>query len=119
VIANNGWTKMKTLGFAALFAAILAARPAPASFLDGHSLLRLCGGNSADKSACTGYIQGASDQWNLYRALTRTAQCGPETLTGGQLRDVVVVYLQKHPEHLIDSAAALVVEAMTASWKCK
>jgi hypothetical protein len=87
--------------------------------LDGQSLLHLCSGNSADKNACTAYIQGASDQWNLYRALTRTTQCGPETLTGGQLRDVVVVYLQKHPEHLIDSAAGLVVEAMTAAWKCK
>jgi hypothetical protein len=110
---------MKILGISALFAAILAAGPALAGFLDGHSLLRLCSGNSADKNACTAYIQGASDQWNLYRALTRTTQCGPETLTGGQLRDVVVVYLQKHPEHLIDSAAGLVVEAMTAAWKCK
>jgi hypothetical protein len=111
--------KVKPLVLQALFAAILAAGPAAAGFQDGNGLLRLCNGSAGDRLACTAYIQGASDQWNLYRVITKSGQCGPDSLTGAQLRDVVVSYLQQHTGNLISPAAGLVVEAMAAAWKCK
>ena len=67
----------------------------------GNTLLEACESKDEFQQAfCLGYIAGASDVDGMDGATfpERRRSCVAESVTNGQVRDVVVKYLREHPE---------------------
>jgi len=96
------------------------AAPAHAYFLDGDELMNHCSANIADErfdpAVCVTYIMGAYDGFMFQRLVRNQPRCTPRTLTAGQLREVVVGYLQDNPDNRGMDASALVWNAIIAEW---
>ncbi len=94
--------------------------PAQAYFLDGDELMNNCSVKIADErfdpQICVTYIMGAYDAFMFQRLIRNQPRCTPRTLTGGQLRDVVVEYLESHPDNRAMDASSLVWNAIIAEW---
>ena len=94
--------------------------PAHAYFLDGDELMNHCSAQVADErfdpAICMSYIMGAYDGFMFQRLVRNQTRCTPRSLTGGQLREVVVEYLQQHPDNRAMDASALVWNAIIAEW---
>jgi hypothetical protein len=83
----------------------------------------------ADKALCLGFVLGVSDTLGVIQEMRKTnsggtsvwrlaAVCFPDGVESAQIRDIAVKYLVDHPEGRTDSAASLVVLALTAAWAC-
>ena len=59
---------------------------------------------------------GAYDGFMFQRLTRNQPRCTPRNLTGGQLREVVVEYLEKNPDNRTMDASALVWNAILAEW---
>ena len=94
--------------------------PANAYFLDGDELMNHCSATVADErfdpAICVTYIMGAYDGFMFQRLVRNQTRCTPRSLTGGQLREVVVDYLLAHPDNRQMDASALVWNAIIAKW---
>jgi hypothetical protein len=94
--------------------------PAKAYFLDGDELMNHCSANVADEKfspeICVTYIMGAYDAYMFQRLIRNQPRCTPRNLTAGRLREVVVTYLQEHPDNRAMDASALVWNAIIAEW---
>ena len=106
-------------------AVALACRPAsaqePRAFLTGNDLWSRCSGKSAfDAGFCMGYLGGIVDAMmgQPPGILGRTA-CFPEHVTAGQTRDVVMRYLEQHPDARHYSAASIAATALMEAFPCK
>ncbi len=67
----------------------------------GNEMLEMCRGGNTEQGVCFGYIVGLSDGIAvLQMSLGKHWQpiCKPRKVTSHQLRDVVVKYLDDHPE---------------------
>ncbi len=82
--------------------------------MDGTQLLHACQ-DAADGSFCLGYAAGAYD---AYTQAIPVYSCPPHDVTPAAVRDVVVKYLNEHPERLQPPATHLVSEAMMQGWPC-
>ena len=89
-----------------------AADDAVHGFFDGDDLLRWC---TMKDALCTGYVAGVSDE------LSRNGPsvCRPAHVTVAQLRDLVTLYLEQHPEERRLQASSLVVGALRDAWACR
>ena len=67
----------------------------------------------ASKGDGIGYIQGVHDALQPTRVI-----CVPDGVTGGQLGDVVKLYIGKHPENRYRSADELVAAALKGKFPC-
>ena len=92
------------------------ALPAAAkySFEDGNDLLEMCESTELhNQGSCIGFVLGVSAvpmfQGNL---------CVPGTVSYGQAKDVVTVYLRQHPEVRHLPGALLVLEALGRMFPC-
>jgi hypothetical protein len=94
--------------------------PARAYFLDGDELMNHCSTNIPDEqfdpAVCVTYIMGAYDAYMFQRLVRNQPRCTPRTLTAGQLRAVVVDYLEDNPDNRAMDASALVWNAIIAEW---
>ena len=89
--------------------------PAEAHFLTGDDLLKNCTSTDKDRHLfCTGLIVG------YYEMLTFVqANCGDDSeKTAGQIEDVVVKYLKKHPAERSTPAASVSAIAISKAFKC-
>jgi hypothetical protein len=102
--------------------------PSQAAFKTGNDLLQQCkSGDFSDAEYCLGYISAVADTLEkpsqpylkfrgkeipLYRACFRLG------VTQGQVRDVVVQWLEANPEHRDMEAAQLVSYAITLAFPC-
>jgi hypothetical protein len=59
---------------------------------------------------------GAYDGFMFQRLVRNQTRCTPRSLTGGQLREVVVDYLLAHPDNRAMDASALVWNAIIEKW---
>jgi hypothetical protein len=88
----------------------------------GKLLLKICrGGNAGQEGYCLGYVTGISDGITTLQMLKPphwTPICKPDWVTDRQLRDVVVKYLDDHPEDLHEPISLLTVLAMRSAWPC-
>jgi len=116
-------TRKLLLPSLALLAAATAppfVAPAEAYFLDGDELLNHCSITTPDErfdpTICLTYIMGAYDAHMFQRLARNQPRCTPPTLTGGQLREVVVAYLLANPDNRGMDASALVWNAVLAEW---
>jgi hypothetical protein len=107
--------------------AILAGQPTTpvcaqesGGLFTGNQFLSLC--NLDREGDCLGYVAGVTDTLlSLQAAKPHMGYCIriPAAVTGGQLRDIAVKYLQEHPEERHYTAASEVILAMLNAFPCK
>lgn len=93
---------------------ILALLPiaANAEFLSGNELLERIRSTDGRRNTALGYIMGVHDvTW-------RTLHCSPQTVTAGQVLDMVEQALIKTPEQRHVNADAYVIAALQSAWPC-
>jgi len=100
--------------FASILLAALLATSAHADFKSGNELLaNINGDNYYNKGNAMGYIMGVVDAYSgIYI-------CPPETITGGQIQDIVKSYLAQTPSTRHQGASMLVYSAMVEFFPCK
>src|SRR5262245_36873292 len=77
---------------------------------DGNKLLRWClSKDPFDEGYCLGYVAGVWDA---------TLDCAPPGVKAGQVRDVVVNFLQAKPQHRHRPPTDLIREAIQEAWPC-
>jgi hypothetical protein len=86
----------------------------------GNTLLAKCVGPPEMQLICAGYTAGIYDMINLLETTNALAKlhCFPSGVTRLQIHDVVVHYLQDHPERRHAGAAGLVRDALQEAWPC-
>lgn len=65
---------------------------------------------------CSGYIDGAFDDFMLTRQAAKKPDCTPPNVTSGQVKDIVVKYLHDNPDIRNMSASLLVRMATVTAW---
>jgi hypothetical protein len=80
-------------------------------WLNGNQLFAAC---QQDDRLCFGYVLGVTASAQLASSV-----CLPsDTVTSGQLKDVVMLWLQNHPEIRHKSASSLVMQALGEKFPC-
>jgi hypothetical protein len=115
-----------------LVAAVLVAVAAPAFGADdevtikfsGNTMLPHCralvdydDATTPMSGLCAGMI--TSLFWAQKALESRLKFCAPPKVTRGQSRQVVIRYLESHPERLHVDIRQLAVDAMREAWPCK
>lgn len=102
---------MRRLLLAAALAGFFTS-PSLAYYQSGNNLLSLC--TATDLSQCAGYVEGILDAWTTLQEWEPAMQrCRiPHEITTGQVVDVVVRYLQQHPEVRHTSASSSAINAL-------
>ena len=87
----------------------------------GNTLLAKCVGPPETQLVCAGYTTGVYDMINFLETTNAVAKqhCFPSGVTRLQIHDVVVRYLQDHPEQRRTGAAPLVRDALQEAWPCR
>lgn len=86
----------------------------------GNTLLAKCVGPPELQLVCGGYTTAIYDMINFLEAnkIMPKRHCFPSGISRGQIRDVIVHYLQHHPEELHAGAGHLGIEALQEAWPC-
>lgn len=118
---------ISTLPFA--FAMAIASTPSTAAnggFQTGNELYAKCNANEREPTYyqemayCSAYIIGVFDNMQNSRHLASLADCSPDSVTAGQVRDVVLAHLRNNPSSRHLSAAFLTRIALAKAWEqCK
>ncbi len=98
-----------------LCAAVLAATclSAQAEFFNGNDLLgKMQSSDLTDRMVALGYVMGVFD------ATRSIAHCPPDSITAGQVRDMVRQYMEGNPSTRHIVADVLVVGTLKQSWPC-
>jgi hypothetical protein len=77
---------------------------------NGNTLLRDLEGTNMERMYALGYIVGTADAYG------GEAICVPQTVTKGQLNDVVYRFLKINPQHRDFSADVLVLLSLVEHW---
>jgi hypothetical protein len=91
------------------------------TYKTAYDLLKNCEGPN-DQILCGGYIMGSFDASMVFARAEKKANaafCAANEVTVGQLKLVVVKYLNQHPEDLHTSASANVIFALHGAFPCK
>ena len=99
--------------FLAVFLLLAMSTEAPGSFADGNRLHGYA--NSDDPvqlSIFFGYVTGVVDaHWG--------ALCIPKDASSAQIKDMVKVYLEDHPEERHHTADSIVINAINEAFPCR
>ncbi len=93
-----------------------AASAQRVSTVDGNKLLGFC--TSKATVGCDAYISGVADAIAA-AGPGKAAACIPSSVTGAQLRSVMVKYLKNHPESRELKAGELTIKALGQAFPCK
>ena len=108
--------KLIATGLLILVPTICQAEPVRA-YMSGNDLFDTCS-VASDRTflqgTCDGYIVGAIDAMQDSKTT-----CVPAGVVIKQLRDVVVQYLQAHPEERQYTAAGIIREAISEAFPCR
>ncbi len=109
----------KTVAIAAALAVlVLVSAPARAlaagSWVNGNELKKYCSSNSYERGICLGFTSAVA---NIV-ANAGWRACIPDGVTRGQLRDIMVKFLDDHPEALHLEAASLAARAYEEAFPC-
>ncbi len=92
----------------------------PLSTSSGNDLLELCTSENETVSIalCYGFIAGLLSRDRLAGAISKGSQivCLPDSVTRGQMREVIVAFLRSHPEKRHFDAGGLALEALEAAF---
>jgi hypothetical protein len=104
---KRAWFSVFTFGF------LLLASPANAWFDDGNDLLKYCTSqNMYSQGMCIGSIIA------YYDSMSGCSTPAPN-ITRGQIRDIVVKFLQDHPADRHLSGVTLAYRAFKVAFGCK
>jgi Rap1a immunity proteins len=110
---------MKLLLGVLVLAAIIGQANAVEGFVDGNKLLGWCAAQPGpNRLSCMAYVAGVSDTFDAAHAVNNSRSCTPAAATLNQIVDVVLKYLNQHPEQRHLPASALVMVAIAEAW-CK
>ena len=98
--------------FASLLAGVSLPATSAAAFYNGNDLYRACRGNDYLNGVCLGYVMGAMDAWTTGRILDGKTQCVRIGVRAGQVRDVVLKYLEDNPGERDHDADRIVAKAL-------
>ena len=99
---------------AALLTLALLCGSAHADFKDGNKLLADMNDSSYVSSGIVlGYLMGIVD------TLGGTTHCAPESVTAGQVRDMVKKYLDNNPSVRHFPASMIVGHVLKSTWPCQ
>lgn len=91
----------------------MVGTPARAEWMSGAQLRDTCApGTPVDRAMCLSYVIGVLDG---FRALDRPPRT-PRDTSAGEVRDVVVRYLEAHPEQHRLQGRQIVRAAIVAEW---
>jgi hypothetical protein len=123
----SDWRRMVRGGVGLCCAlSLFGATTAFAQWMDGENLTRVC--DPAQEShlfrpgVCSGYIMAAIDldeDLTTRRVISKPLFCMPEDVPIMRVTAVVTGYLKAHPDKRDESAAMLVVDALSAEFPCK
>jgi hypothetical protein len=99
----------------AIVMAACAAQAQRVSNVKGATLLQNCTGPST--LACDAYVDGFGDAIEAEGKASAVA-CIPPSVTGTELRDVLVKFLKDHPEHQHEKASKLAKQAFGKAYPC-
>jgi hypothetical protein len=69
---------------------------------------------------CLGYLKGVAEMSRLREKVPQLPPvCVPEAVTVGQVRNIVVRYLEEHPEEWHYSSIVLVTNALDEAFPCE
>lgn len=86
--------------------------------IDGNQLLNWCN-NKTEELICLGYIIGAGDEQDMNMAMTGNFYyCLPSNMTFGQMKNVVLKYMEQYPENLHLGAWQMVAFAYKEYFPC-
>ena len=106
-----------------LFSLILFSNLANAGFLTGAQLKEHCfKAGPVHKGTCSGYIMGVFDGVFLSEKTWVSGThsiCPPKKVKSGQLRDIVVKFLEKETENLHKEASELVWDSLILEFPCE
>lgn len=106
------------IGFVVLGATLFSfgAQAQRVSKVDGNRLLAMC--STKAPGECDAYLSGVADTIEA-QGRAKAEACIPTTVTGTQLRDVVVKYLRGNPQSRQIKAGALTIKAFSAAFPCR
>ena len=102
-------------------ALLLSCAGVQADIFDGKELMARCGSQRIDEvNTCVGYLAGIADSDRAAPAWrsTKSLFCIPQGVTTGQLRKVLLDYVEQHPEQMEFNAAILVGNAFIEAFPC-
>lgn len=118
-----------------LLFALLSNQQTGAAEFDGNALLLQCqdavsavekkqAENKIGIGLCLGLVAGVRDTMHVYNKLSTTVPealrvCFPRQVTNEQSAQIVLKYLQNHPEKLNISYLPLVVAALSDAYPCE
>jgi Rap1a immunity proteins len=100
-----------------LLLGVLASSGAYAEFWNGTELMQhleedMRGDSTYLVGTASGYIMGVAD------SVSGTQVCAPSGVTLKQTKQVVFNYMKSHPESWNQTADAIIVSALHATWPC-
>lgn len=102
--------------------ALAAAPPALAKGTisdDGHEFYENCTDSTVYmKGFCLGYVRGLLHGYEVLRVGLGAPACVPSSVTMGDLRDIVVRYVGRHPDDRDEPALVLFARAVNDKWGC-
>jgi hypothetical protein len=114
---------IKGIGMGFLFLLIAASATARVNSNFDNELLRDCthpSPGSFTAGLCLGYLKGAAEMSRLREKLPQLPPvCVPDAVTVGQLRNIVVRYLEEHPEELHYSSIVVLNNALAEAFPCE
>jgi hypothetical protein len=96
--------------------AILLCMPvmAMAEFCTGNTLLsKMKSASTVDQAMALGYVLGVHD------ANKSITHCSPQNITGGQVYDMVKLFLEQAPSVRNTSADLIILAVLMEAWPCQ
>jgi Rap1a immunity proteins len=116
---TGGAIKSLFLFALAVLPQMLTAEKSPLDVSIGNALYAAC--TNKDEHfviACYAYIEGVTEGYNeTAEAVQNVAM--PQGVTYGQIDDVAINYLSKHPEKRHLRSAVLIIQALHEAWPAK
>jgi hypothetical protein len=91
-----------------------------------NAFLALCTPQSPSYQACVSYVVGYTDGLGFTNAALeklgrKPLYCMPSTnsnLTGAQMVDMLLAYVERHPHHRHEFISTLIIDAFKEAWPC-
>jgi hypothetical protein len=88
-------------------------------YVDGNALLAACkSGGGQSSGLCLGYILGVADTLAEWKRSEGGNVCLNPKVAGGEITDVVVRYLQEHPEYRHAGASLQTMTGIGLALRC-
>jgi len=111
---------IKYLLAAALLLTPVSATARDVSTNDGNELLGYCQDDAYySKGVCMGIVMGSINTLDSWALVNKSKPyCRPDNVTWGQIQEVVVSYLTRHPETRHESYSLLILKSQRSAWPC-